>query len=252
MPVSPSHSALLPFPDAKMPTAEQVVGIAEQVVGIDEAGRGCLAGPVVAAAVILPPAYDLPGLGDSKALSAAQRATLAPAIRQCALGWGLGVVWQRDIDRVNILQATFLAMSRAVGCLRRHPPRIPAAPALTAPTLTAPTLLLVDGNKTIPLPVLSAYVGGPLPHQRAIVGGDAREPAISAASILAKTFRDRLMDALHRRYPRYGFLRHKGYGTREHLAALRQYGPCPLHRMTFAGVLPPPQPTAPPGQGALL
>lgn len=208
--------------------------MAGPIAGIDEAGRGCLAGPVVAAAVILPERYDLPGLGDSKTLSAARRETLAPAIRQCALAWGLGVVWQGEIDRINILQATFTAMSRAVACLR-----------------LPPTLLLVDGNKTIPTDILHANaarrpqtlasmaLASPLPSQRAIVDGDALEPAIAAASILAKTFRDEIMLALHKRYPVYNFAGHKGYGTREHLTALAAHGPCHLHRLTFARVLPP-------------
>ena len=148
------------------------------MAGIDEAGRGCLAGPVVAAAVILPEAYDLPGLTDSKALSAAQRDHLAPLIRQCALAWGLGVVWPATIDRINILQATFEAMSRAVASLKRRP-----------------DLLLVDGNKTVPEPVLlphwrKRHADAPdLPRQNAVVGGDSSVPAISAASVLAKTYR---------------------------------------------------------------
>lgn len=194
------------------------------VAGIDEAGRGCLAGPVVAAAVILPPCFDLPGLTDSKLLTARRREALAPAIRSCAVAWGLGVVWSRRIERVNILQATLEAMSRAAASLR-----------------TPPGLLLIDGNKTVPPDMLAmiwrgAHRHAPPPRQRALVGGDRSEPAISAASILAKTFRDRLMRALSRRWPGYGLERHMGYGTREHLAALRRLGPCPLHRRTFRGV----------------
>lgn len=195
------------------------------VAGIDEVGRGCLAGPVVAAAVILPPQFKLPGLTDSKLLTARRRETLAPAIRSCAVAWSLGVIWSRRIERVNILQATFEAMSRAASTLR-----------------TIPLLLLIDGNKTIPVDLLLAAWSGihphaPLPRQRALVGGDRRELAISAASILAKTFRDRLMRALSRRWPGYGLERHMGYGTREHFEALRRLGPCPLHRRTFRGVL---------------
>ncbi|MBQ9405395.1 MAG: ribonuclease HII [Desulfovibrio sp.] len=193
--------------------------------GLDEAGRGCLAGPVVAAAVILPARYDLPGLNDSKACSATLRERLNTAIRASALAWGLGVVWPRTIDRINILQSTFVAMSHAVRVLRQ-----------------TPTLLLVDGNMTVPTAILTAHWHkghrAQLPGQQAIVGGDKSEPAISAASILAKTFRDRLMRLLARRWSGYGFEKHKGYGTQEHLQALRRLGPCPLHRLTFQGVAP--------------
>lgn len=188
--------------------------IAGPIAGIDEAGRGCLAGPVVAAAVILPEGFDpalLPGLGDSKALSPARREALAPLIRQAALAWSLGLAWPREIDRVNILAATLAAMARAAALLR-----------------VRPALLLIDGNKTCPAPI----------PQRAIVDGDALVPAISAASILAKTFRDRLLCALDRRHPGYGFSGHKGYGAATHFEALRALGPCPQHRLTFRGVLP--------------
>lgn len=194
----------------------------QNTAGVDEAGRGCLAGPVVAAAVILPVGFDLPGLDDSKKLSARQRDELAPRIKAMALAWSLGCSWPREIERCNILQATFHAMSRAVKTLR-----------------VPPAHLLIDGNKTIPSPLLQHYCLPPLPSQQALVGGDALEPAISAASILAKTFRDQLMDVLHRRYPLYAFDRHKGYGTKEHMQLLLQHGPCPQHRLTFAGVLPP-------------
>lgn len=214
---------LLPGLDGHLPPAADVAGV-------DEAGRGCLAGPVVAAAVILPEDASLPGLADSKALSERQRDALAPLIRRTALAWGLGMVWPRRIDAINILQATFEAMSRAVACLGRHG--------------SLPALLLIDGNKTLPperlCRALSREGGRPsaLPRQRAIVHGDATEAAISAASILAKTQRDKLMTALDRRWPAYGFARHKGYGTADHYAALREHGPCPLHRLTFRGVLP--------------
>jgi len=204
--------------------------------GIDEAGRGCLAGPVVAAAVILPPIFDLPGLNDSKACSAKTRDMLAPRIRQCALAWGLGVVWPARIDAINILQATFEAMSRAVRCLR-----------------SSPAQLLIDGNKTLPREVLALHWrkthAADLPAQRSIIGGDASEPAISAASILAKTYRDTLMIRLEKRWPGYGFATHKGYGTEDHYEALRRLGPCPQHRLTFRGVVPE-KPAA--RQGSLL
>lgn len=222
-------------------------------IGVDEAGRGCLAGPVVAAAVLLPPRYDLPGLGDSKTLKEAQRQKLAPAIRDCALAWGLGVSWQDEVDSINILQATFCAMSRALAVLR------PASlVSLTAglPSSQATPLLLIDGNKTIPGPLLLRYLcknkpALALPRQRAIVDGDALEPCISAASILAKTFRDHIMTCLDKRYPAYGFAKHKGYGTKVHLKALQEHGPCALHRITFARVLPPSTPVRP-AQGSLL
>lgn len=199
---------------------------AAMIAGVDEAGRGCLAGPVVAAAVILPEGCRIAGLDDSKALSERQREALAPVIRRTALAWGLGMVWPRRIEAVNILQATFEAMSRAVACLGRN--------------RALPTLLLIDGDKTIPAPVLRAALreAEGLPRQTAIVGGDASQAAISAASVLAKTQRDKLMIALDRRWPDYGFARHKGYGTAAHYAALRAHGPCPLHRLTFRGVLP--------------
>lgn len=205
------------------------------VAGIDEAGRGCLAGPVVAAAVILPAVYDLPGLTDSKAMSAKTRELLAPRIKTCAVAWGLGVVWPRRIEHVNILQATFEAMSHAVRVMRVTPAR-----------------LLIDGNKTLPeavlLPCWRAGHTAPPPSQRAIVGGDKSQDVISAASILAKTFRDCLMRHLDRRWPGYGLGAHKGYGTKAHYEALLHLGPCPQHRLTFRGV-PPSSET--PQQGSL-
>ena len=223
---------------ASLPTEASLAASAQQILvaGIDEAGRGCLAGPVVAAAVILPQSYELPGLNDSKACSAKTREKLAPLIRQCALAWGLGVVWPARIDAINILQATFEAMSRAVRCLR-----------------CAPAHLLIDGNKTVPGEVFAfhwrKWHTAPLPSQRCIIGGDASEPAISAASILAKTYRDKLMTRLEKRWPGYGFEAHKGYGTEDHYEALRRLGPCPRHRLTFRGVLPE-KPS--PQQGSLL
>ena len=182
--------------------------------GIDEAGRGCLAGPVVAGAVILPPGYDLPGLTDSKKLSPRRRAVLAQAIKAQAVSWALGFSWPREIDRINILQATLTAMSRALCALRVQPDRV-----------------LVDGNRPFPtaLPLTT------------VVGGDAIHPCISAASILAKTFRDELLERMDERYPGYGLAVHKGYGTQEHLDALRRLGPSPAHRRTFKGVCPAPR-----------
>ena len=188
----------------------------EWVAGVDEVGRGCLAGPVVAGAVILPEVYALPGLTDSKAMTEAARNTLEPEIRRQAVAWGLGVVWPGDIDRINILQATFLAMRRAVAG---------AAARMGA----VPRLVLVDGNHRIP------ELDFP---QRAEIKGDGRIPAISAASVLAKVFRDRLMTSLDRRYPDYGLAVHKGYGTKVHLEALRSLGPTRMHRLTFRGVRP--------------
>lgn len=188
--------------------------------GVDEAGRGCLAGPVVAAAVILPEKFDLPGLADSKLLSPAKRNELAPRIRQCAIAFGLGVAGPRSIETNNILQATFIAMARAANAL--HP---------------APDILNIDGKFTLPAPILEKfYRSKPWPRQNALVHGDRTDPSISAASILAKTFRDALMVKFDHFWPEYGFARHKGYGVKMHLDALRKFGACPLHRRTFRGV----------------
>ena len=164
---------------------------------------------MVVAAVILDPDRPLEGLGDSKKLSAARREKLAPLIRERALAWAVVEVPPADIDRINILQATLMGMRQAVERL--------AVP---------PALALVDGNRVPDLPC----------RARAIVGGDGLEPAISAASILAKVSRDDIMQALHRCYPRYGFDRHKGYPTAEHLERLARHGPCPVHRRSFAPV----------------
>jgi ribonuclease HII len=177
--------------------------------GVDEAGRGPLAGPVVAAAVILDPARPIAGLADSKKLSAAKREKLAVEIRAKALAWCVAEATVEEIDTLNILQATLLAMQRAVAGLT-----------------VVPMEALIDGNRCPKLAVPA----------RAIVGGDATVAEISAASILAKTVRDAGMLELHVRYPRYGFDRHKGYGTAEHLAALAAHGPIPAHRKSFAPV----------------
>jgi ribonuclease HII len=185
-----------------------------RVAGIDEAGRGPLAGPVVAAAVILHPRRPIDGVADSKALSAAQRAVLNEVIRRDALCFGIGWADQLEIDALNILQATFLAMRRA----------------LLAMTLT-PDHVLVDGNR---LPQLGGL--GKIITARAIVGGDATQPAISAASILAKTARDGYMNHMDTLYPAYSFATHKGYGTPDHQRLLELHGPCPLHRRSFAPV----------------
>lgn len=180
------------------------------VAGVDEAGRGPLAGPVAVAAVILDPDRPIDGLGDSKALSEARRESLAPQVRALALAWHLEWVWPEEIDRLNILHATMAGMARAVKAL--SPP---------------PTQALIDGNRLPP--------GLPCPAE-ALVKGDAREPAIMAASILAKVARDHYMRELEARHPGYGFALHKGYPTPEHLEALRRLGPCEHHRRSFAPV----------------
>jgi len=179
------------------------------VAGVDEAGRGPLAGPVVAAAVILDDRDPIEGVADSKALSPARREKLFDAIRARALCLGVGMASVEEIDRLNILQATLLAMQRAVAGLRLRP-----------------SLVLVDGNR---LPVLEM-------RTEAVVNGDATVAAISAASIVAKVTRDRLMDEAHAAHPAYGFDRHRGYGTAQHLRALRLYGPTRWHRRSFAPV----------------
>ena len=204
--------------------------------GVDEAGRGCLAGPVVAGAVLAGPDFDfaakLPGLTDSKALSAKKRERLRLDICASSLHWSLGVAWPGEIDEINILNATFRAMSRAVISLLD---RLPQKPAL------AECPLCIDGSQSILLPQWRIVCGRrnlELPAQKTLVKGDSLLPSISAASILAKTWRDRLMLALDRRHPGYGFAAHKGYGTGEHLEALRRLGPSRQHRRTFAGVKP--------------
>jgi len=179
------------------------------MAGVDEAGRGPLAGPVVAAAVILDDLNPIRGLNDSKKLTARRREALFDEIRARALCFAIAQASEQEIDQLNILQATMLAMKRAVESLR-----------------LPPKLVLVDGNR---LPTLSI-------RAEAIVQGDALVPAISAASILAKVHRDRLCEAMHQRYPIYGFDQHKGYGTAQHLAALQAHGPADCHRMTFAPV----------------
>ena len=167
------------------------------------------------------------GLDDSKVLKADERDRLAAEIRQLATGWGIGLAWMDEISRINILQASLMAMTRAVAAMRVR---------MKAEGLV-PARLLVDGTQIIP-PMYFRKFGMPAPEQEAVVDGDALVPAISAASILAKTFRDDLMVKLDTRWPEYGFARHKGYGTKEHKEALAKFGPCPLHRIDFKGVLP--------------
>lgn len=178
--------------------------------GVDEAGRGPLAGPVVVAAVILDPARPIVGLADSKTLGAARREALDAQIRERALAFSVVEIGVADIDRLNILQATLLGMARALAAL---------APA--------PQLALIDGNR-LPGDLCCAA--------RAIVDGDATEPVIGAASILAKVARDRILCELDAIHPGYGFARHKGYPTAAHVAALQRLGPCPEHRRSFAPV----------------
>jgi len=189
-------------------TNENLQGILH-IAGVDEVGRGPLAGPVVAAAVILHPARPIEGLADSKKLSEKRREALDLQIREQALCWALGRAEPEEIDRINILQASLLAMQRAVAALS-----------------TLPELALVDGNRA---PQLACRV-------RTIVGGDASEPAISAASIIAKVARDREMVALDTRYPGYGLAKHKGYPTKQHIEALRQLGVSDIHRRSFGPV----------------
>jgi ribonuclease HII len=203
----PTQMSLPTTPEADPGMAIDAADV--MVCGVDEAGRGPLAGPVFAAAVILDPRRPIEGLRDSKQLSPRRREALAAQVRECALAWAIAQASVAEIDALNILRATLLAMRRAVAAL-------PVAPALA----------LVDGNRA---PQLDCAV-------RTLVGGDALEPAISAASILAKTARDALMLELHDRHPGYGFDRHKGYGSALHLEALRSLGPCDAHRRSFAPV----------------
>ena len=176
------------------------------ICGVDEAGRGPLAGPVCAAAVILPAEADLPGLNDSKKLSEKKREQLFPEIQRIALAWSVAFATVEEIEERNILGATMLSMNRAIEGLSLRP-----------------ELALIDGNRNKEIEMPS----------RCVVHGDARCASIAAASILAKVSRDRLMVDLSREYPQYGFEQHKGYGTRAHYEALREYGPCPAHRPSF-------------------
>lgn len=176
------------------------------VCGIDEAGRGPLAGPVCAGAVILPPELEIPGLNDSKKLTDKKRRALYDEITRQAVAWAVCMVDEKVIDEINILQATFRAMAGALAGLK-----------------TVPDFVLVDGNRDPELGIAT----------RTVVKGDARSANVAAASILAKVTRDRFMEQQAERYPQYGFEIHKGYGTKAHYAALREYGPCPIHRQSF-------------------
>jgi ribonuclease HII len=179
------------------------------IAGVDEAGRGPLAGPVMAAAVILPPGLIIKGLTDSKKLTEKKRELLFEIIKEQAFAWSIGRAEVEEIDRINILQATFLAMQRAIAGLK-----------------VVPHLALIDGNRS---PILAC-------ETRAIIQGDLTEPSISAASVLAKVARDREMVLLDQVYPAYGFAKHKGYPTVDHIAALVKYGPSKIHRLSYAPV----------------
>ena len=225
-----SHTVMLECFPADTPSEFLARFMAAPHIGVDEAGRGCLAGPVVAGAVFFPPYLIpekvFPGLTDSKKLSAGGREKLYPLIRTHTL-WALGLSWPQEIDRINILNATFRAMSRAVE--RLH----------TLRGISPLPRLLIDGNHPIrPDAWKCAWESHvtpniPLPPQFPVIKGDSLVLAISAASVLAKVFRDRLMLTLEHRYPGYGFAKHKGYGTAEHCEAIHQKGFSPMHRKTF-------------------
>ncbi len=176
------------------------------ICGVDEAGRGPLAGPVCAAAVILPEGFEIPGLNDSKQLTDKKRRELFPVIKEQAIAYGIAMADETVIDEINILNATFQAMKDAISQLS-----------------VKPDLALIDGNRTTDFGM----------EALAVVKGDARDASIAAASILAKVTRDMYMEEQDERYPQYGFAVHKGYGTRRHYDAIREYGMCPIHRRTF-------------------
>jgi ribonuclease HII len=191
------------------------------IAGLDEVGRGPLAGPVVAAAVILPRGFVHPGIKDSKLLSASQREKLAPIIKQNAVSWSLGIVEAEEIDRINIFNASFVAMAKALQCLT-----------------PAPDQILVDGKQMIPpemFPTNKTF-GAALPRQKSVIKGDRLCLVIAAASIVAKVTRDEIMVQLDQSYPEYGFAVHKGYASPSHLDALRRLGPSPVHRRSFQPV----------------
>ena len=190
------------------------------VAGVDEVGRGPLAGPVVAAAVVLPQGFTHCDIKDSKVLTSEQRESLLPTIRESALCWGVGVVEVEEIDRINILQASLLAMGKAFRALR-----------------PVPDCLLIDGNQKIPVEFFQTNaVLKQLPFQRTIIKGDQLCVSIAAASILAKVARDAMMMELDKNYPEYGFAHHKGYSCFPHMEALRRFGPSPIHRRSFKPV----------------
>lgn len=176
------------------------------ICGVDEAGRGPLAGPVCTAAVILPEGYEIPGLNDSKQLTDKKRRELFPIIKEQAIAYGISMVDEKIIDEINILNATFQAMHEAIAQLEPKP-----------------DLALIDGNRVTDFGV----------EAMAVVKGDAKDASIAAASILAKVTRDMYMEKMDQEYPQYGFAVHKGYGTRRHYDAIREYGMCPIHRQTF-------------------
>lgn len=178
--------------------------------GVDEAGRGPLAGPVVAACVVLPEGCEISGLNDSKKLTHLKRQKVLRDIGRKAIAYSIGIVEPPEIDRINILRAALLAMEKSVQTI---PDR--------------PDYLLIDGNQRTSLPM----------PQETVVKGDSKCASIAAASVLAKVIRDYIMEKYHLMYPQYNFLKHKGYPTKEHYEAIRQYGPCPIHRRSFRGVL---------------
>ncbi len=181
------------------------------IAGVDEVGRGPLAGPVIAAAVIFPRGVFIAGVTDSKQLTSPKREFLFPLIRKRSLAIGIGFLGPRKIDRLNILQASLIAMEKAVFNLNLNP-----------------DLVLIDGDQHLNLPF----------SQVCLIQGDRLSHAIGAASIIAKVVRDKLMESWHYRFPHYNFFNNKGYGTQEHLRALKKYGPCLLHRLTFRGTIP--------------
>ncbi len=179
------------------------------IAGVDEAGRGPLAGPVVSAAVILPRNFSCEGINDSKKLSEKKRNELFPLIKKQAIAFSTGISSHREIDQINILQASLLSMKRAVENLS-----------------TSPDFILIDGKFTLDMET----------DQAALIKGDSKSISIAAASIIAKVTRDTIMKALHNIYPEYNFIQHKGYPTKAHKEAILQHGPCPVHRRTFKGV----------------